>query len=290
MLTDPPYGVNEKTNRATAGRGSDRHNSTSALKNAALCVSYDFPPVFGDDEPFDPSPLLAYERLILFGGNYFAHLLPPSPSWIVWDKLAGLTTEKRLVGVDDNADLELAWTNLGGPARLIPHRWKGTLKGSERDQRRVHPTQKPVALMEAILAWRSEPDDLIFDPYMGSGPVAAAAKNLGRRYIGIEYSAEYCERAVDRLAQGVLESGRSVMIEPYYADELITLYNGDTLDILPELDGDLAHLIATDPPYFRVASSSSPTSGPSRPSPQRSASPATPPRSPSPSCTTSSAP
>lgn len=191
VLTDPPYGVKEATDRFSRQRG-------------ALARSNDFPPMHGDDAPFDPAPLLRFRRLVLFGANHYADRLPPSASWLVWDKLDGLTTERRIIGFDDNADVELAWTNLSGPARLLQHRWKGMLKDSEREERRVHPTQKPVVLMERIIAAHTKPGDLILDPYAGSGPVLRAAKNLGRRAIGCEIVKHYCDVIVTRLQQAVL--------------------------------------------------------------------------------------
>jgi site-specific DNA-methyltransferase (adenine-specific)/modification methylase len=184
VLTDPPYGVAERTARLTNGRS----NATASL---------DFLPVAGDDEVFDPSPLLAFRRVMIFGANHFAHRLPPSPTWIVWDKRDGTTA-------DDNADCELIWSNVGGPARLYRHLWRGMIKASERDERRVHPTQKPVALMRWILDKWSKPGDLILDPYMGSGPIARACADLGRRYIGIEIDQKYVDVAVRRLQQAVL--------------------------------------------------------------------------------------
>jgi DNA modification methylase len=80
----------------------------------------------------------------------------------------------------------------------------GMLKASERDDKRVHPTQKPVALFHRIITEHTQPGDLILDPYMGSGPVARAAADLGRRYIGIEIEERYCEIAARRLEQSVL--------------------------------------------------------------------------------------
>ncbi len=96
VLADPPYGVNERTMRKSAGRGK-------------LAECNDFPSVIGDDKPFDPTPWLASERLILWGGNHFASRLPSESCWLTWDKRDGQ-------GSNDNADCELAWTNLGGPA------------------------------------------------------------------------------------------------------------------------------------------------------------------------------
>lgn len=76
-----------------------------------------------------------------------------------------------------------------------------------RNEPILHPTQKPASLMRVILEEWSAPGELIYDPYMGSGPVAQACRELGRRYIGVEIVEEYCEIAVQRLAQGVLEFG-----------------------------------------------------------------------------------
>lgn len=195
VLTDPPYGVSERTDRGSNGRDH-------------LAAAKDFPPVYGDDEPFNPEHILRHQdRVILWGANHYADTLPPSPSWIVWDKLDGLTTDKRPIGFDDNADVELAWTNLGGPARIIPHRWKGMLKASERTEERQHPTQKPVWLMERLIETYTHEGDLIFDPYMGSGPVLRAAKNLGRCAIGVEIDERYCEIAARRMGQEVLDFG-----------------------------------------------------------------------------------
>lgn len=193
ILTDPPYGVSERTDRASKGRGN-------------LAAALDFPPVAGDDEPFDPSHLLGFDRVVMFGANHYADRLPPASCWVVWDKLDGLRTDKREVGFDDNADVELAWTNIGGPARLIPHRWKGMLKASERDAGRVHPTQKPVVLMAQIITWAGR-GGLVLDPYMGSGTTLRAAKDLGRKAIGIELEERYCEIAAKRLGQEVLDFG-----------------------------------------------------------------------------------
>lgn len=191
VIADPPYGVGERCDRL-------------ARKRTALARCNDFPQIAGDDEPFDPAHLLRFRRLILFGANHYADRLPPSPTWLVWDKLAGLTSGRDL-GFNDQADVEMIWTNLGGPARLIPHRWMGVIKGgSEHDQRRVHPTQKPVALMERLIERFTQPGDLILDPYCGSGPVPRACKNLGRHCIAVELVEDYCRKTVDRLAQSVL--------------------------------------------------------------------------------------
>jgi len=69
---------------------------------------------------------------------------------------------------------------------------------------RFHPTQKPIELMKMILQDYSEEGMTIFDPFLGSGTTAIAAKNLKRNYIGIEVDSYYCEIANQRLRQDVL--------------------------------------------------------------------------------------
>ena len=182
LLTDPPYGIGIQTDNVSRSRRS---------------LGRTFPRVYGDDAPFDPAPLLAYRRVVLFGANHFASRLPDAPSWLVWDRESG----------DSNtADAELAWTNLGGTVRTFRHLWNGVLRDSEIGWH-VHPTQKPVALMRWIVDRWTEPGDLVLDPYMGSGPVAQACHELGRRYIGIELVEEYCRVAVSRLKQQTFDFG-----------------------------------------------------------------------------------
>jgi hypothetical protein len=192
---DPPYGVCESTARRStrAGARMAPHARTSG-------GGRDWAPVAGDDRSFDPTPWLDFPRAALWGANHYADKLPPSPTWWWWDK-------REDGASNDNADGELAWTNLGGPARQFHHRWRGFIRASEvaHGGPRVHPTQKP----EALATWgfqraRLRPGDLVLSPWLGSGPEAAAAKRLGLRFIGIELVPEYLDACIARLRQGVL--------------------------------------------------------------------------------------
>jgi site-specific DNA-methyltransferase (adenine-specific) len=185
LITDPPYGIDLHTENKTGHRGN-------------ACPAGDYPKVHGDDKPFDPSPWLSYPTIVLFGANHFASRLPSASRWLVWDKRDGMTS-------NDQADCEIAWTNIRGPARLFRHRWNGMIKDSERDERRRHPTQKPVSLMQWVLRLADlERGSLVLDPFMGIGSTLIAAKQCALRAIGIEIVERYCEIAAKRLAQGVL--------------------------------------------------------------------------------------
>src|SRR5262252_3161073 len=72
------------------------------------------------------------------------------------------------------------------------------LKG--RDNRKLHPTQKPEALLARVILSSSRPDDLVLDPFAGTGTTGAVATRLGRRFIGIERDAAYAAAAEARIA------------------------------------------------------------------------------------------
>lgn len=200
-LHDPPYGVKERTDRASKGRGKPFGSKAKRSKNRALARSNDFPAVIGDDKPFDPEHLLrAFSRLVLWGANHYAPRLPSSASWIVWDKREGGTR-------DDNADAELAWSNLGGPVRLIHHLWRGMIKRSERGERRLHPTQKPVAVQQQLVEWHTKPGAIVADWYLGAGAVILACENTGRIGHGMELSPAYLAATLERLERRGLKPG-----------------------------------------------------------------------------------
>jgi site-specific DNA-methyltransferase (adenine-specific)/modification methylase len=191
VVTDPQYGISLQTNY-------------KARKRTALAECNDFPPIVGDDRPFDPSHLLHFPVVVLFGANYYADKLPPSGGWVVWDKLRGLTSEREW-GFNDNSDCELIWTNRGNAARIIAHRWMGCMKDSEHGQQRVHPTQKPVALMTALIKHYTNEGDTVLDPYMGSGTTGVACVQTGRSFIGIEIDETYYRIAERRIAEAQMQ-------------------------------------------------------------------------------------
>ena len=184
VLTDPPYGIHHPTDFSTRNREN-------------LATSKDYLSVAGDDTPFDPEALLGFPAVIAWGANYYCRSLPETSGWLVWDKRV-----REGVGVNDQADCELAWTNCVKGARVFRHMWNGFWRDSERGEG-FHPTQKPVALMSWCLSRPNVPAGMVLDPYMGSGPVLVACKAANRPAIGIEIEERYCEIAANRLRQGV---------------------------------------------------------------------------------------
>jgi site-specific DNA-methyltransferase (adenine-specific) len=74
-----------------------------------------------------------------------------------------------------------------------------------------HPTPKPIELAAHFISLHSKPGETVLDPFMGHGWVAEACKLMGRRFIGIEIDQSFCDRAVDRMSQGVLFGAKEAM-------------------------------------------------------------------------------
>lgn len=167
LLVDPPYGI------GMAAKGGVR--GKHAPSNWDACIP--------DKKVFSAMQRVSREQII-WGGNYFTEYLKPSKCFLVWNKLQ---PENITLGM-----CEYAWTSFDKPAQLFT-------QSVHKEGNAYHPTQKPLNLMLWCLAKYSKPNDLVFDAYMGSGSTLVAAKMLGRRYIGIDISQEYCKIARQRL-------------------------------------------------------------------------------------------
>jgi site-specific DNA-methyltransferase (adenine-specific) len=169
VLTDPPYGLGGKLSGGTWG----------AKSRGGL--------VWDQVAPELSELLKLAPHKIIWGGNYFT--LPPSRCWLVWRKPDAVATM---------ADCDLAWTNFDKPTRFLSYSIAAT-----NGERNGHPTQKPLQLMRWCISQAPADCATILDPFMGSGTTLRAAKDLGRRCIGIEISPEYCAIAAERLRQEV---------------------------------------------------------------------------------------
>ena len=182
VLTDPPYGIN--ADKGVGGFGSSSHTAKKYEDNWDSKTP--------SQEVFNEL-LRIGKNVIIFGGNFFTNLLPVNGHWIVWDKKGDIQFDNPF------GDCELAYTNLD---KKSVKKYTVIQQGFvSKEKQRFHPTQKPVELFSKILLDYSQENDLILDPFLGSGTTAVACQELHRRFIGIEISEKYCEIARERLKQ-----------------------------------------------------------------------------------------
>lgn len=183
ILTDPPYG--EKMSRrgvlGSSNRGTVQNYGKSDWDDEIPAQEY-------FDEMFRVS-----KNQIIFGGNFMiTRIGKNSPCWIIWDK----------DNTGNYADAELAWTSFNRAVKKYTWRWNGMIQQDMKNkERRIHPTQKPVRLMEMILRdfYNKEKGGIVADFYSGSGSVAIACHNLGIPFISVEKRLEYYQESVKRL-------------------------------------------------------------------------------------------
>lgn len=179
VFTDPPYGISHS---GKGIKGSAKENDfgqilgdndvTVAIDSFNLCQS-----------------LFENSTLIFWGANYYTSCIPNGFGWLVWDK------ERE---GDTFSGAELAFVNKGIKVDVFRHKWHGMIKGSEMGQKRVHPTQKPIALVEWCFQ-NYNAGEKILDLFLGSGTTMVAAHQLKRKCYGMELDPKYCQVIVDRM-------------------------------------------------------------------------------------------
>lgn len=183
-VCDPPYGIGED--------GSKNHT------RGKLAVAKNYKSFHGKDvKPPDIKYFVELKRVsinqIIWGANHFIENIKNANSscWIVWDKNNGN---------NDFADCELAWTSFKTAVRKFKYTWNGMLQEDMVNKdKRIHPTQKPVALYEWLLNKYAKKGDKILDTHMGSGSIALACHNLGFDLTASELDKDYYDAAMKRI-------------------------------------------------------------------------------------------
>lgn len=192
-IVDPPYGIGES--------GSSNKTRSKLVKSKQ----------YKDYEGLDKEPprkeyfdelFRISKNQIIFGANHFiSHIPYNSPCWIVWDKCNGN---------NDFADCELAWTSFNTAVRQFRYMWAGMMQGKSiseghiqqgdksKNEIRIHPNQKPVALYKWLLMNYASKGDKILDTHVGSASSLIACHQMGFEYIGFELDKYYYERAIKR--------------------------------------------------------------------------------------------
>lgn len=179
VITDPPYGTSSLWK---SKNGTPKNKSTDkkwALFGDGEIIHWDI----AVDEIVFSLPLLS-KKTIIWGGQMYS--LPPSRSWLVWNKII----RNFSTGV-----CELAWTNLDKPINAFDYS-----HGQLAIEGKLHPTQKPLPLMKWCIEQAENPNTIL-DPFMGSGTTGVAAIQMGRKFIGIEREPKYFDIACKRIEQ-----------------------------------------------------------------------------------------
>lgn len=116
---------------------------------------------------------------------------------------------------------------------LVSDMWSDIHRIRHKKHRDAHPCQLPIPLLERIILMSSDADDVILDPFIGTGTTAVAAKRLGRKYVGIELDPQYVKIAQDKLAQENLHSKIGDMWVSFYRGDIVTLRDKDWERIEP---------------------------------------------------------
>ena len=174
-IVDTPYGIGAENHAGNADNGWkqwDKKDWDSSIPN----------------EEYFTELFRVSKNQIIWGGNYFANLLPNSQGWIFWDK------GQRNFSL---ADGELCWTSFKKSLRVFEMA-RAKAKASIGYEK-IHPTQKPVELYDFCLNFaKLEQGNLILDTHLGSGSSRIAAYKGGFNFVGFEIDQEYYEKQEKR--------------------------------------------------------------------------------------------
>lgn len=204
MITDPPYSQKTHDNVRNYGDGANTLGYGDAERIEFDGITHDFLRGVIDMARVKRWSIMTLDITLA------AHLIIEPPSTVefirqgCWLKPRGapqLTGDRPAMWWEPimyfHPPGKKQWNGGGNPANFT----------CDTDRSVSHPTSKPLAMLHRLVEWFSEPDELILDPFMGSGSTLVAARNMGRRAVGIEISERFCEMAAKRLNQGILDFG-----------------------------------------------------------------------------------
>jgi len=183
-IIDPPYGIDINSSGRLGHYGGSGKKWDSYIPEKVFF-----------DQLFRIS-----KNSIIWGGNYY--LLPQTRCFVIWDK--------QQPPEISFSDCEYAWTSFNSKARIF-RKWP-------QSEKRIHPTQKPVALYKWLLQNYAKPGDKIFDPHVGSGSIRIACHDMGFDFTGCEIDEGYWKAQEERYKNHIAQS------------ELFTFEGGKVLD------------------------------------------------------------
>jgi hypothetical protein len=195
VYTDPPYGMHLDTDYKT-GKGPGLYKGKDMTRASGVTHRN----VAGDHDDFTPELISTVfacfpdcAEVFLWGADYYAEHIPDRKlgSWIVWDKVTKADGEQSGVEKFHGSNFELCWSRAKHKRDLARIMHKGL--ASVENDKRVHPTQKPVALAEWFFERWGKADDPVADLFLGSGSTLIACEKTARRCFGMEIDPKYCD-------------------------------------------------------------------------------------------------
>ena len=195
LVTDPPYGIGWKQPDLPASMGSGRAKHGSFHKHVGILNDDNTEArdkvlhAWGEDKP-----------AIVFAG-WQKPITRNVRQTLIWKKPSNIGVIGAKYGY--RRDTEAIYLLGRHQQRTVARSSVLETSGSNTNyQDGTHPHMKPISLMEQLMEWT---DGVIADPFAGSGSTLVAARNLGRRAIGVELEEKYCEIIANRLSQGAFD-------------------------------------------------------------------------------------
>lgn len=203
-IVDPQYGLNEHGGVTRSGRVKQKNGSYLYVKDGQYKrKNWDTLPA---DKNYFNELFRISQRQIIWGCNYYDHQL--GPGRIIWDKV----NEKAR-----QSDCEIAYNSMTKKVELIRYMWRGMMQGKsikeghiqqankKLNEKRIHPTQKPVILYKELLKRYAQKSWKIIDTHAGSGSSIIAFIDFGCEWIAFEIDSDYHADATSRIKNYLLD-------------------------------------------------------------------------------------
>lgn len=215
-IVDPPY------------RNEDENQPTKDMRKNGMTQTFGNKP---QKEYFDELFRVSKNQII-WGANNFE--LPPYKGFVVWKKKTISETFTMSM-----AEIAFISEGLGTISKVFEYQPQGT-----KDEKRIHPTQKPVRLYEWLLANYAKPGEIILDTHVGSGSSLVACRNMNFKYVGFEIDKTYFEKAKERIYQHAAQMN----IFDFMTTEGSEHNNDDSMAILKAMQ-ESADAVRNSPQY-----------------------------------------